>query len=177
MDLSSINSVQSYLAKSARSAEESVRAEILSPEAIEKRRLEQSQREVMAEQIRQSQIAGSYARPIAEFAHELGPDGSRYAVDVTLSFDTSVAGEEPEELLEKAETVRRAALASSDPNTQELMVAAKAAMMATMARARMLKGGEEQAGIALQAASAKTPHSYQQMESAGATALLFSQSA
>ena len=77
--------------------------------------------------------AGALATGGAQFTYETGPDGARYAVAGEVNITVS-EGRTPEETLQRAEQVRRAALAPADPSAQDLAVAAMASEMASKAR-------------------------------------------
>lgn len=78
----------------------------------------------------------------ASFAYQKGPDGVNYAVGGEVRIDTS-PGRTPEETLQRAQTIRAAALAPADPSGQDRAVAAKAASMAQEARSEI--AAEQQA--------------------------------
>lgn len=75
--------------------------------------------------------------------YTVGPDGRRYAVAGSVQVDLSREAS-AEETLEKAEQIKRAALAPADPSNQDRMVAQQAAMMAMAARAELLRESREQ---------------------------------
>jgi len=81
---------------------------------------------------------GPYAgAPSYEFT--TGPDGARYATGGEVSIDTSPVPGDPQATLEKAQTVRRAALAPAEPSEQDRRVAAEASQMAAQARIELLQ--------------------------------------
>ena len=67
------------------------------------------------------------------YEYESGPDGKRYASAGHISIDTSTEST-PEATLRKASSIRRAALAPSDPSPADRRVAGKAQRMASRAR-------------------------------------------
>ncbi|MFC1619150.1 putative metalloprotease CJM1_0395 family protein [Candidatus Neomarinimicrobiota bacterium] len=69
---------------------------------------------------------GRYIKSRAQFQFELGPDGKLYAVSGEVQIDTSKVPDDPEATIQKAQTVRRAALAPSDPSAQDRSVASDA---------------------------------------------------
>jgi hypothetical protein len=97
--------------------------------------LKQRDREVKAHELAHRAAAGRYVTG-GSFTYQTGPDGQRYAIGGEVSVDTS-SGQTPEETLRKAELIRRAALAPSEPSSQDYRVAAEAAKMATEARAEI----------------------------------------
>ena len=72
----------------------------------------------------------------ARFSYERGPDGRMYAVGGEVSIDVS-PGRTPEETIQKAQAIRRAALSPADPSSQDRAVASKAAAMEADARRQM----------------------------------------
>lgn len=70
-------------------------------------------------------VAGSYAIGGPFYQYQTGPDGKRYAVGGHVSIDTGKEAD-PEATIRKMDTVRRAALAPSDPSPQDRSVAAQA---------------------------------------------------
>jgi hypothetical protein len=80
---------------------------------------------------------GTYTGQI-NYEYETGPDGKRYAVGGSISIDTS-AENTPEQTLRKANIVRSAALAPSDPSMADRAVALKAEQMASKARNEIME--------------------------------------
>lgn len=68
----------------------------------------------------------------ASFGYVRGPDGQLYAVSGEVPIDRS-PGRTPEETVDKARTIQRAALAPADPSAQDRQVAALAARMESQA--------------------------------------------
>ncbi|QYZ65581.1 MAG: hypothetical protein HPY30_06035 [Gammaproteobacteria bacterium (ex Lamellibrachia satsuma)] len=103
---------------------------------------------VRAHELAHLSAAGQYARGGAQFDYKVGPDGNRYAVGGEVSIDSSRESD-PKRTLEKAETIRQAALAPADPSSQDRRVAMQATAMAAQARveiAREQSQGEGEAG-------------------------------
>ena len=69
----------------------------------------------------------------ASFTYETGPDGRRYAVggEVPVALRS---GRTPQETISNAQVVRSAALAPSDPSSQDMAVASEASQMEAEAR-------------------------------------------
>ena len=82
--------------------------------------------------------AGGGLTSPASYTYERGPDNKMYAVAGEVGISTS-EGNTPQESLNKAQTIRRAALAPADPSPQDLKVAAQAASMEMSARAEILQ--------------------------------------
>ncbi|MDY4446048.1 putative metalloprotease CJM1_0395 family protein [Campylobacter sp.] len=82
--------------------------------------------------------AGGGLTSPASYTYEQGPDNKMYAVAGEVGISTS-EGNTPQESLNKAQTIRRAALAPADPSPQDLKVAAQAASMEMSARAEIMQ--------------------------------------
>ena len=82
--------------------------------------------------------AGGGLTSPASYTYERGPDNKMYAVAGEVGISTS-EGNTPQESLNKAQTIRRAALAPADPSPQDLKVAAQAASMEMNARAQIMQ--------------------------------------
>ena len=82
--------------------------------------------------------AGGGLTSPASYTYERGPDNKMYAVAGEVGISTS-EGNTPQESLNKAQTIRRAALAPADPSPQDLKVAAQATSMEMSARAEILQ--------------------------------------
>ena len=82
--------------------------------------------------------AGGGLTSPASYTYERGPDNKMYAVAGEVGISTG-EGNTPQESLNKAQTIRRAALAPADPSPQDLKVAAQAASMEMSARAQILQ--------------------------------------
>ena len=74
----------------------------------------------------------------ANFSYERGPDGKLYAVAGEVPIDAGEAST-PEETITKAQRIRSAALAPSDPSPQDYKVAAMATMMEQSARIEKMR--------------------------------------
>ena len=77
--------------------------------------------------------AGPLFRGGPNYTYETGPDGKRYAVAGSVQIDSS-PGRTPEETVQKAQAIRRAARAPADPSSTDRSVAAKASRMEAAAR-------------------------------------------
>lgn len=104
--------------------------------------LKQRDQEVRRHEESHRNAAGALASA-PQYTYEQGPDGNLYAtgghVDINMS-----KGRTPEETIQKAQTIRRAALAPEDPSTQDQKVAADALKMEQEARADLQKEQAEQ---------------------------------
>ncbi len=115
----------------------------LSNEAREISKLSSTDRKVRAHEAAHVAAGGRYTGH-SSFTYKQGPDGRRYAVAGEVSIDTSSVRDNPEATLNKAETVKTAALAPADPSPQDRMVAAKATQMATSARSEIRSSKTEE---------------------------------
>ena len=106
-------------------------------------KLQARDREVRAHEQAHKATAGQFARGAATFEYETGPDGRRYASGGEVSIDTSVVPDDPEATVQKMRTIQRAALAPSEPSSQDQKVAAEAAQKAAEAQAEILRDREE----------------------------------
>jgi hypothetical protein len=97
--------------------------------------LQQRDREVKAHELAHKSVGGRYVTG-GSFTYQTGPDGHRYAVGGEVTIDSS-SENTPEETLRKAELIRRAALAPTDPSPQDYRVASQATLMAADARAEI----------------------------------------
>ncbi len=99
--------------------------------------------------------AGQYAVGGAQYHYEVGPDGNRYAVAGEVQIDASTIPNDPDATIRKMQTVRRAALAPSDPSPQDQRVAAQASRAEMEARADLAE--ERTAQLPRPAASTSGP--------------------
>ncbi len=105
--------------------------------------LQTRDREVRAHEAAHKAAAGSLAQGAASFSYQQGPDGRRYAVGGEVSIDASPVDGDPQATLQKAQTIRAAALAPAQPSNADHAVAAKASQMAVSARAEMAAETQE----------------------------------
>ena len=101
------------------------------------RELQTRENEVQAHEQAHIAAGGRFVQGGASFEYRMGPNGRMYAVGGEVSIDTSPVPGDPQATLEKAQQIRRAALAPSEPSAQDLQAAAKASRMAANARAEL----------------------------------------
>jgi SprA-related family len=106
----------------------------LSADAQVVRELAARDSEVRTHEAAHAAAGGGYAGS-PSFSYQKGPDGQSYAVGGEVSIDTSKVSGDPLATLQKAETIRAAALAPTQPSSADRAIAAKAAAMASQARA------------------------------------------
>jgi hypothetical protein len=104
-------------------------------EKAEVKTLEDRDREVRVHEQAHAAVGGQYAGA-PSYEYETGPDAKRYAVSGEVSIDVSEE-ENPEDTVEKMQIVRAAALAPSEPSSQDLKVAAEATQKESAARAQV----------------------------------------
>ena len=93
-------------------------------------------REVRSHEQAHAAAGGQYAgSPTYSFVK--GPDGLNYAVGGEVSIDTAPVSGDPEATLRKAQIIRAAASAPSEPSPQDRRVAAQAASMEADARVEL----------------------------------------
>src|SRR4030095_11060184 len=83
--------------------------------------------------------AGPYAKGAPSYTYQTGPDGQRYAVGGEVPIDLSAVPGNPQATLQKALTIRRAALAPTDPSATDQAVAAQATALAAPAQQDLLQ--------------------------------------
>ncbi len=89
---------------------------------------------------------GAHVRGGPTFQYTMGPDGKSYAVGGEVQLDVSPVPNNPEATIAKAQTIRRAALAPSDPSGADQAIAASATQMENNARLELLKKSAETSG-------------------------------
>ncbi|MBK1693167.1 hypothetical protein CKO09_00205 [Chromatium weissei] len=95
--------------------------------------LKQRDTEVRAHEQAHIAAGGRYITSTASYDYQTGADGVRYAIGGEVGIDTSPVAGNPAATLDKARTVRQAALAPAEPSGQDLQVAAAATTMETNA--------------------------------------------
>ncbi len=108
------------------------------------RRLQARDREVRAHEAAHLAAGRQYVRSGPSYVYQQGPDGRSYAIGGEIQLDTSPVPNDAEATVEKAEQIRRAALAPAQPSPQDTRVAATAAQMAARARIEIAVERREQ---------------------------------
>lgn len=108
----------------------------LSREAREIAKLVQRDTEVRTHEAAHAAVGGRYAGS-PSLTYKSGPDGRSYAVGGEVSIDVSPVAGDPQATIEKAQTIRAAALAPAQPSAQDMRVAARAMQMAAKAYAEL----------------------------------------
>lgn len=81
-------------------------------------------------------VGGQYAGA-PRYQYQRGPDGVNYAVAGEVSISTSPIPGDPQMTIEKAQVIKRAALAPAEPSAQDRKVAAEAVQMEMQARVEL----------------------------------------
>ncbi|MES9845172.1 MAG: putative metalloprotease CJM1_0395 family protein [Candidatus Sedimenticola sp. PURPLELP] len=123
--------------------------QVSAQEKAEIRKLQSRDREVRAHELAHLAAGGGVVRGGATYQYARGPDGRLYAVGGEVAISGGGVQGNPQATLQKAETIRRAALAPAKPSSQDLQVASSASLMAANARAEIrAEVREEQAEAA-----------------------------
>lgn len=112
--------------QSSFSSKREINIELSQQELVELRELRIRDREVRAHEQAHAAVAGSLARGGPSYDYQRGPDGRQYAVGGSVSIDTSAVSGDPKATLDKAQQIKRAALAPAQPSAQDRAVAAAA---------------------------------------------------
>ena len=102
-------------------------------------------REVRNHERAHAAVGGLYAGS-PTYTFERGPDGINYAVGGEVSISLGAISGDPEATIQKAQVVRRAALAPTEPSAQDRSVAARAVQIESQARVE-LRNSEAQERI------------------------------
>lgn len=100
--------------------------------------------EVKAHEQAHLAAAAGISASAPSYTYQEGPDGKKYAVggEVSVSFSK---GNNPEENISKAETMRAAALAPADPSSQDMAVAQQAEQIIAEAQQQIAQQKQEEA--------------------------------
>lgn len=117
--------------------------------------LDTRNKEVTAHEQAHAAVGGQHAGS-PTYSYETGPDGNKYAVEGEVSISTSAIQGDPQATLDKARQVKAAALAPSEPSSQDIKVAAKADQLANQARNDLLQS--EKSSSAQNTTASSTNH-------------------
>ncbi|SNZ08576.1 SprA-related family protein [Persephonella hydrogeniphila] len=95
------------------------------------------EQKVKAHEMAHKAAGGELAGPI-HYKYKKGPDGKLYIVGGEVPIKIK-EGKTPEETIEIAQKIKRAALAPADPSPQDRAVAARASILEMKARVELLK--------------------------------------
>jgi len=96
--------------------------------------LQARDREVRAHEAAHVAAGGRFVTGGPSYTYQRGPNGRFYAIGGEVNIDVSAIPSDPHATLDKAEVVRRAALAPAQPSPQDLRVASNATRLASRAR-------------------------------------------
>ena len=96
--------------------------------------LQSRDREVRAHEAAHVAAGGQYVSGGPSYTYQRGPNGRFYAIGGEVQIDTSAIASNPQATLDKAEVIKRAALAPAQPSAQDRQVAANANRLASRAR-------------------------------------------
>lgn len=119
--------------------------------------LQARDREVRAHEAAHVAAGGRFVTGGPSYTYQRGPNGRFYAIGGEVSIDVSAVPSNPQATLEKAEVVRRAALAPAQPSPQDLRVASNATRLASRARVDIAIQQREQLQAQNEAKTSKEP--------------------
>ena len=102
------------------------------------RELKQRDQQVRQHELAHIAASGGLAQGGPSYTYQRGPDGQNYAIGGQVSLDVSPDAT-PKDTLQKARTIRRAAMAPAEPSGQDRAIAAKASQMEGQARIELLQ--------------------------------------
>ncbi len=118
--------------------------ELTDAEKKEVTELKQRDQEVRQHEQAHVAAAGRYAQGGPQYEFTTGPDGRQYATGGHVNIDVSPAAT-PEATIQKAQVIRRAALAPAEPSGQDRAVAAQAGQLESEARRELQEARQEEA--------------------------------
>lgn len=133
-------------------AQKEIQQEAIDQQIVKK--LSTLDREVRNHELAHAIVGGKYTGT-PHYQYERGPDGINYAVAGEVSISVSAIKGNPELTIEKAQVIRRAALAPAEPSTQDRRVAMEALQMEADAHLELLTIEQERRAELLAEQSAK----------------------
>lgn len=119
-----------------------VAGELTDEEQRKVQELKQRDREVRQHEQAHVAAAGRYAQGGPQYEFTAGPDGRRYATGGHVNIDVSPAAT-PEATIQKAQVIRRAALAPAQPSGEDRAVATEASQLEAEARRELRETQQE----------------------------------
>ncbi|WP_320040311.1 putative metalloprotease CJM1_0395 family protein [uncultured Desulfobacter sp.] len=123
--------------KEEQSSKSDAQSTLTQDEKLLVEKLKKADAEVRAHEMAHIAAGSEYITSGATFTYQKGPDGQNYAVGGEVSIDTSPEPGDPQATLQKMRRVRAAALAPTQPSSQDLKVASNAASQAAKAMAEI----------------------------------------
>ena len=105
-------------------------------------------REVRSHEQAHVAASGGLANGGPSYQFARGPDGRLYATGGAVNIDVSAVANDPRATIDKAQKIRRAALAPTNPSQQDKAVAARASTMAMQAKIEIQRAAREDAPAA-----------------------------
>ena len=118
-------------------------------EQLEIQGLAARDREVRAHERAHAAVGGQYASA-PTYQYQRGPDGINYAIAGEVKISAGPVAGDPQATVEKAQVVRRAALAPAEPSAQDRQVAAQATKMEMQALAELAVLQQEERAVAVE---------------------------
>jgi len=112
------------------------------------RKLKERDAEVRRHEQAHVAAGGSYVLGGPSYSFQTGPDGQQYAIGGSVQIDLTPVPNDPLATIQKAQIVRRAALAPADPSSQDRAVAAAAVQMEADARQQLQQSNGAQSRTA-----------------------------
>lgn len=107
-------------------------------EKLDIKNLQQMERNIQQHENEHMRVARDLAVGAPSFKYTKGPDGNMYAdegeVEINASFNSN---SKPEEIIEKAMKIERAALAPSDPSPKDIQTAMRARIISYRAKRKL----------------------------------------
>ncbi len=111
--------------------------------------------EVRAHEQAHVAASGGLTNGPIHYEYQRGPDNQQYAIGGHVSIDTSPVPGDPEKTIQKAQTIRRSALAPAEPSGADKRIAAKASSMEQEARTELAVQAQEEQALEKEEAEAK----------------------
>lgn len=102
-------------------------------------KLQSRDHQVRAHEMAHVSAGGQYVTSGVNFSYQKGPDGIMYAIGGEVGIDLSPIANNPQATISKMMVVRNAALAPSDPSSQDRAVAGAASRTMSSAQAELLQ--------------------------------------
>ena len=130
------NSADSKQGRDSTSNSQKSDAEVVAEKEVI-RSLESRDKEVRNHERAHASVGGAFTGA-PNYSYETGPNGKKYAVEGEVSVDLTPIAGEPKETIAKMNKVQAAALAPTDPSSQDIRVAASAASIILEAQAELV---------------------------------------
>ena len=130
------NSADSKQGRDSTSNSQKSDAEVVAEKEVI-RSLESRDKEVRNHERAHASVGGAFTGA-PNYSYETGPNGKKYAVEGEVSVDLTPIAGKPKETIAKMNKVQAAALAPTDPSSQDIRVAASAASIILEAQAELV---------------------------------------